>query len=200
MFMDPHARKTGAESQSYMGDLIPFLGAGLGAVQGYINHKATHLHPLVQMHHFFIFSLLFQLIFFPLFVQNPNFYSTDPEYGVFGWLSSSDSILMILLLVSPLTGILGNIGYFTSYTYWPMQIVAAAILTEPFIGQLVGILLGQDEIPGMLTGLGLCVISIGFLIASYGVTLKQDEQLEEILEEIREMNELSSLNDGKNNA
>ena len=55
MFLDPYARKVGAESQSYLGDLIPFLGSGLGAIQGYLNHKAVKLHPLVQMHHFFVF-------------------------------------------------------------------------------------------------------------------------------------------------
>lgn len=49
MFTDPYASKTGGEGQSYLGDLIPFLGAGLGAVQGYMNHKSTHSHPLAQM-------------------------------------------------------------------------------------------------------------------------------------------------------
>lgn len=191
MFADPHAMKIGAESQSYMGDLIPFLGAGLGALQGYINHKATHLHPLIQMFHFFLFSLIFQMIFFPMIVKNPLFYTMDPEYGVFGWMGDSNNFLMVFGVVSPLTGILGNIGYFTAYTYWPMQIVAAAILTEPFIGQVVGVLLGQDEIPGILTVLGLCVISIGFMTASYGVKLKQDEILEEIVDAIQEMDDYS---------
>jgi len=191
MFADPHAKKVGAEAPSYLGDLIPFIGAGFGALQGYINHKATHLHPLIQMHHFFIFSFIFQMIFFPLFVRHPEFYSFDPNYGAFGWLSNSSNFFMVIGVVSPLTGILSNIGYFTAYTYWPMQIVAAAILTEPFIGQIVGIALGQDEVPGILTGLGLIVITIGFMTASYGVKLKQEYQLEEIMLELEEDKELT---------
>lgn len=140
------------------------------------------------------------MIFFPLIVQNSNFYSMDPDYGVFGWLGNMSNFLNVMLIVCPITGILGNIGYFTAYKYFPMQIVAAAILIEPFIGQLVGILLGQDEIPGIKTGLGLVVISIGFMIASYGVTLKQDEEIKMIIEESQMLEqEMTDREHGKKN-
>jgi drug/metabolite transporter (DMT)-like permease len=193
MFIDPFAVKVGADEQSYLGDLIPFLGAGLGAVQGYLNHHATHLHPLIRMTQFFIFSFIFQLIFFPLFVWRLDYFSFDPVNGAFGWLSNSYNFFMVILIVSPITGILGNIGFFSSYSYWPMQIVAAAILTEPFIGQILGVLLGQDQIPGTLTIVGLLIITVGFVIASYGIKMRQIHQLDEIVFEMEEVRDVQKF-------
>ena len=95
MFSDPYAKKVGVDDQSYLGALISFLGAGFGAIQGYMNHKATHLHPIVRMHQFFIFSVVYQMVFFPIFIQNSKFYSMDPEYGAFGWLSSWHNFIQV---------------------------------------------------------------------------------------------------------
>lgn len=185
MFTDPFAVKSGGGGDRLWGNLIPFIGAGMGAILGYINSsKYYQLHPLVRMAQYFLFGVFYQLIFSPLFIQdNEKYYSFDPEYGAFGWLGSWSNFFNVLFLVSPITGVLGNIGYLTSYKYFPMQIVAAAILTEPFIGQTSGILLGQDEIPGFKTALGLCIITAGFVIASYGVAQKQKEELRRILDE-----------------
>lgn len=156
MFLDPYAVKTGDEGDPFWGRIIPFLGAGCGALQGFlISGKGPQLHPLTKLAQYFSFGFIFQLIAFPYFMDNDLYYSFDPKWGAFGWLSNWDSIIMVMCVVSPLTGVLSNIGYFFSFNYFPMQIVAAAILTEPFIGQIGGILLGQDQIPGLMTGLGL---------------------------------------------
>ena len=71
--------------------------------------------------------------------------------------------------------ILGNIGFYTSFLYFPIQIVAGAMLLEPFFAQLAGILLGQDKMPGISTLFGLILISIGFIIAGFGAKYKEDK-------------------------
>ena len=53
-----------------------------------------------------------------------------------------------------------------------MQTVSGAMLLEPFIAQIAGIILGQDEIPGIYTMIGLLTISTGFFIAEYGLSHK----------------------------
>lgn len=156
MFLDPFAVKTGDGGDPFWGRLIPFLASGCGALQGYmISGKGPQLHPLTKLAQYFMFGLIFQMITFPLIMDNDLYYSFDPQFGAFGWLSNWDSFLMTLGVVSPITGIISHVGYFFAFLYFPMQIVAAAILTEPFVGQIGGILLGQDNTPGFMTGLGL---------------------------------------------
>lgn len=183
MFSDPYAVKTGEGGNAFWGRLIPFLGAGAGALLGYLNsNKDGQIHPVIRLAHYFFYGIIFQLIFFPLFLTNDKFYSFDSKYGCFGWMSTWENIFMVLGIVSPITGVLGNLGYFMAFNYFPMQIVAATILLEPFVGQLCGILLGQDEIPGFRTALGLCVNTAGFVIASYGASLKQNEAINKIMD------------------
>lgn len=64
-----------------------------------------------------------------------------------------------------------------------MQIIAAVLLVQPFGGQIISVAIGQDSIPGFRTLLGLTIISVGCLIASYGATQKQEEVINQILEE-----------------
>ena len=51
MITDPFATKFG-KRPSYLGDLIPFLGAGLGALFGLMNQQNLKMfHPFVLMTH-----------------------------------------------------------------------------------------------------------------------------------------------------
>lgn len=98
--------------------------------------KGHQLHPIVKITQYFIFGFIFQMIVFPFFMNNDKYYTFDSQWGAFGWLTNWETILMVLGVVSPITGVVSNLGYFYAFNYFPMQIVAAAILTEPFVGQL----------------------------------------------------------------
>lgn len=113
-----------------------------------------------------------QLIVIPLIFENENFYSFDREMGAFGWTSEIDIMLLMFCLISPITGILGNIGYYASFKYFPVQVVAGFMLIEPFFGQIVGIVLGQDNIPGILTWIGGVTVTAGFILSIVGEKLK----------------------------
>ena len=80
-----------------------------------------------------------------------------------------------------------------------MEIIAGAILTEPFISQVVGVLMGQDQIPGFRTIFGLTIITVGCLMASYGTRVKAVEHVEKLLddEELTSKLGLSMINRSK---
>jgi len=144
------------------------------------------LHPFVRMCQYFILTFVFQLIFFPFFLKEGDdnvqkFFTFDPEFGIFGWMSSTTNVLTVLCLVSPFTGICSNVGYLFAFQYFPMQIIAAAILTQPFVGQIAAVLMGLDHIPGVMTTLGLTSITFGIIVASYGIALKENEICKYIL-------------------
>ena len=187
MFTDPFATKTNMEGQSYIGDLYAFGGAGAWALFNILNEgKMEDLHPMITLTQNYIFWSLFQLLIFPFIVGPSIFFSFDPQLGAFGWLLRGDVFYLLMFKVAPVTGILSNFGFYAAFYYFPIEIVAGTMLTEPFFAQLGGILLGQDEIPGIKTVLGVIVITTGFVFAGLGtsyrkntkVDTEQDERLE----------------------
>jgi hypothetical protein len=177
MFTDPSATKSNMDGQSYLGDLYAFLGAGCWAAFNLMNEgKSAEVHLLVTLAQNFILSTMFQLLIFPFFVGPSLFFSFNPNYGVFGFLVNFDAFIQLMWVVAPITGILGNIGFYSAYYFFPMEIVTGVMLLEPFFAQVIGVALGQDEIPGPKTVLGWTVISLGFLVAGFGAKYKETHQ------------------------
>lgn len=106
--------------------------------------------------------------------------SFDPGYGAFGWIADPSTRWMLLGVISPFNGIVCSLCFYISYYYFPMEIIAGAILTEPFISQVVGVILGQDSVPGFRTVFGLTIITVGTLVSSYGTRMKAVEQVQKI--------------------
>ena len=121
--------------------------------------------------------VIYQFIFFPFLSTSNNFFSMDPTMGAFGWLNDSYSLFLVMWVNAPITGILANVGFFSSFKYFPIQIVTGVMLIEPFFAQLTGILLGQDEVPGVCTLAGLIIITGAFVITGLGATYKTQDQL-----------------------
>ena len=98
MFNDPHASKIGMDSQSYLGDLIAFLGASGWAIYAYLaKRNKIKIHPFVTATYMFFFWWIHQFIFFPYFSSSSCFFSFDIEYGAFGWLVDSKSLILVKL-------------------------------------------------------------------------------------------------------
>ena len=124
----------------------------------------------------FIFGTLFQFIVFPFFVDPWMFFSFDLEMGAFGWMMSSNAFCLLIFIVAPITGVLGNLGFYSAYYYFPAEIVAGTMLIEPFFAQVAGVMLGQDHVPGIKTIIGLIIITLGFVVAGIGSSMKTGSQ------------------------
>lgn len=170
---DPEAKKQGDDSQQALGNLLAFAGAGFGAIVGLLSQKNSQVfHPIVYLAHLYFFYVVIQLSAFPFFQDNPVFYSLDPEYGAFGWMTNFKTFIYLEAVIVPMTNILGSIGFLKCYEYWPMEIVSIVLLFQPFVTQTIAVILGQDEIPGFHTLLGIIIISFGLLLASFGAKSK----------------------------
>jgi len=184
MLTDPFAHKTGGVDEAWIGNSAAFIGAGFGAVLGILSTKNVRVqHPLVMMTHYFIFAVGLQMVVFPYLEDNPLFFSTDSQYGAFGWMTDINLILYLDGFVVPFTGIAANVAFIYCYVYWPIEVICIAALFEPFIAQFAGVMLGQDEIPGTRTLFGLLIISVGMVIASYGAKLKMISKIKSLLDE-----------------
>lgn len=110
MLTDPFAIKEGGVGNQYIGDLITFLSAGSGAILGIYNSRNSKLvHPIVLMTHTTIISVIFQIGFASFMLGPSKVLSFDPEYGAFGWMTDKDTIIFLLTVVAPFTGILNNL-------------------------------------------------------------------------------------------
>ena len=173
MFTDPQARKLNSDSQSYIGDIYAFAGAGCCALFNLINKEGVEeLHPVVALTHNFVVGMILQFLIFPFFVDPLVFFSFDPQLGAFGWLMNPNSFVLLIFIVAPITGVLANLGFYAAYDYFPAEIVASTMLVEPFFAQIAGVMLSQDHVPGIKTIIGLIVITLGFIIAGIGSSLK----------------------------
>lgn len=106
--------------------------------------------------------------------------SMDPDYGFIGWASDTRTTIYLVAFIGPFNGLTTNLALYASYYYFPLEIIAGTILTQPFIAQIVSVLFRQDEIPGFKTILGLSIITVGTLTASYGSRLKTIKIVEKI--------------------
>ena len=177
MISDPHATKVGSDESSMVGDLICFSGAAVGALCCiYFSRIPADIPTFTKNSAVFLFSAIGQMFLFPFFMGFGNFYSFRQGIGAFAWIADADT-LSLVLVVSLITGVLGNIGYINSFIYFPAVIVAGFMLLEPFFGQIGGIALGQDNLPGMNTLIGGSIIIIGFALSGYGEHRKANQGL-----------------------
>ncbi|CAI2368503.1 unnamed protein product [Moneuplotes crassus] len=178
MLSDPLASKIGEEMNKPLGNLIAIIGALGGALYGITSTKIKRDNPQqVALLHIFVGNFLLQITVYPHFEANPLFFSFDPEFGIFGWLSDPWIIFMILCLVCPWTSILSNYALLEAYRYWTLDIVAVFFLTEPYFAEITAILLGQDEIPGFQTFIGIGILSVGILLSINGSKIKALEAI-----------------------
>lgn len=174
---DPVARKAEGGTHPIMGDLIAFIGAGFGAVVGLLSHTNCQIfHPLALLMQMFFFITLLQLAIFPFLQDNPLYYSFDIAEGAFGWMVNLKAFIYLETVVVPVTSILGNIGFLKCFQYWPTEIVSVILLFEPIVCEIMAVLLGQDDIPGIHTLLGILIIGFGLFLASYGAKEKVNEE------------------------
>ncbi|CAI2368394.1 unnamed protein product [Moneuplotes crassus] len=173
MLSDPNATKTEGGMNKSLGNIIALLGALGGALYGIISTKMKRDSPQeVCMFYLFFGHFILQMLLFPHIEENPLLFSVDPEYGLFGWLSDPWLILMMIGFVCPWTGILTNYSLLEAYKYWTLDIVAVFYLTEPYFAEITAIFLGQDEIPGLQTFIGVTILSLGIVLSIYGSKTK----------------------------
>lgn len=195
LILDPHAIKIKPMNHDIVGDAIVFAGAGFGAMNAYINQNSTiKYHPLLLMVHTFTFSTIYQFIFLLMF-GGPSIVSMECKVGVFGWFCHLKDFLVVIFGLVPFTGVLGNLCFIMALKYFPHEVVTIAILFEPFLAHLVGLHMKIDQVPGILTLIGLLVIISGSILAFVGTKLRITEQIKLIENESKlQLSMMSPMN------
>ena len=91
-------------------------------------------------------------------------FSFDPHEGIFGLFSYEQ--IKISILLGPIGMSIG--GYTLALKYFQPHIVGNAFVIEPFLGQFLGWITHQDQVPGILTFIGGIIIILAIMIVAKG--------------------------------
>ncbi|KAG1691398.1 hypothetical protein DVH05_026890 [Phytophthora capsici] len=144
---------------SLAGDLVALLGAVGGALY-LITAKKLRTEMDISILFVGMFTLL-ALLLFPVFslLEIPFEASRDPDTGLFGWLdpSRAASEAYIVLVCT----LIGTLGYIAVMKYFAPIVVSVVMLVEPVLAAFMGVAVGVDVFPGLLTIVGSLLIIAG---------------------------------------
>ncbi|CAI2370168.1 unnamed protein product [Moneuplotes crassus] len=174
---DNSSTKTNGHTNILFGDIISLCSAPLYGIYYMVSARLLQKLPsMVILQVSFTIQLIMNLIFYICFMDTENFYSFDPHFGFFGW--ASDTYLVYsLVFVGTFTGLVGVGGYVFILNFFPPHIVGSILLMEPVLAQILGCILGQDNMPGFITYLGCFGITVGLGISIKGDLEKSKKQI-----------------------
>lgn len=173
---DSESSKASGGSDIVKGDIIAIISVPFYAAYFVVNSRLVKKIPAMLILHLIgliQYILVTGVILMKGEIDVPTFFSKDPVQGMFGW-ASEQYLLTSLLLIGPFAGLIGCGSYIFMLDYFPSHIVANIFLLEPVSCQFLGIILGQDNMPGMLTYVGALGILCGLAL-----TMKGDRQKEQ---------------------
>eukprot|EP00347_Sterkiella_histriomuscorum_P015235 403357799 len=159
---DPHAQKTDDDLDFIAyGNFLSFISSLFATL--YILKGQEVSLKIAPMQYFltlnFYTSINF-IIFGPIFIQDSFYLNFNSVNGVFGWIHHSN-IIYTVIVVSLINGVCTlGLQYLVFKSFSPV-IAGSMMLLEPLFSQIYGIILGLDEIPGLLTYLGGIFIIAG---------------------------------------
>ncbi|KAI9905625.1 hypothetical protein PsorP6_013843 [Peronosclerospora sorghi] len=157
---------------SLAGDLVALVGAVGGAL--YLvtaKQLRTEMDTSILLGGMF---LVLAVLLFPLFslLEIPFEASRDPDIGLFGWLHASRvATEAYIVLVCTLVG---TVGYLAVMKYFAPIVVSVVMLVEPVVAAFMGMAVGGNVVPGLLTLLGSLLIVAGtaLVIVSHASTIQ----------------------------
>ncbi|OQR91511.1 Drug/Metabolite Transporter (DMT) Superfamily [Achlya hypogyna] len=145
---------------SWQGDVVALVGA-VGGVFYLLTAKKLR----AEIDVFLFMTLLFcvtLVLHFPVFYLldiRTELWSMDADMGLFGWLTPSR--LGIELYLVFVCTIIGTMGYISVMKYFDPIVVSVVMLLEPVLATAMGVVVGVDSIPGVLTWIGGMLVIAG---------------------------------------
>jgi drug/metabolite transporter (DMT)-like permease len=165
---DSGASKSSEGTNIVLGDLMAMISMPFFACY-YLSNTETlkNLPAMIILHLICVFQLVIYTVYFMITSDIGDLFSQNPECGIFGW-TSPQFLLISLTLVGPIAGVGGCGSYIVMLDYFPSHVVASIFLLEPLTGQILSVFLGQDNMPGLITYIGILGILIGLGLTIVG--------------------------------
>lgn len=195
MLMDSSAGKIGeGEESKWIFYLIEILSAVV-AIVGLQGMAETHQRtsPIRAFSVFFIGTFFFYIPVSTFYNGWDNFDYTNPK-SMFYFLYDQYTFYYSIIGLAILGNLLPNMSYSLSLKGYKPQTIGCFILLEPLIGQLYGVLLGQDKMPGVYTFAGWVFVAIGSYLTSLESPKSSEKAKSLLLESDAELAAISDHN------
>ena len=106
--------------------------------------------------------------------ETAEFFSFGNQ-GIFGFLHPNN-FYWSFCVYGFMGGFWGICGYILAMKYYPPTVAVNCLLLEPLISQLLGVYWGIDEVPGLLTWLGVAIVMLAINLLHHGAGLKEKEK------------------------
>lgn len=167
----------GGHEASTLGDMIAFAGAFAGVAYLMSAKQVRHTMDVFVFMWMLVTTVAVLVLLVLLWdheaLGSSNFLSTDATHGLFGWVHHIGIEAYVVLVGS----FAGTMGFVTSLKYFDPLVVSVTMLTEPVVATVIGICIGVDELPGLLTFLGGCAVLTGcalVILASHKTSARVD--------------------------
>jgi drug/metabolite transporter (DMT)-like permease len=155
MMTDKEGKKIGQEI-SLTTELIALLISIPGAIMFFFNVRVKQAKVPAKVIVSFQIVLLMVLHNICAIIMHPVKWDMSDE-GLFGFMRS-ENIIYVDLIYGIGSGFLGLVGMTILSYLLPPLVTMNAILLEPFFGQMLGVYLGIETMPGIKTWIGFVFI------------------------------------------
>ena len=167
LMLDPNVHKMGNQEASIFGEILAIVWACFFSLYFPWNKFLITKIPglAILMFNSLISAIWWILIvYFAYGIKIENLFSSHPYEGIFGLFSLEQ--IKVSLLLGPIN--MNIAGYTLALNYFQPHIVGNAFVLEPFLGQFLGWITHQDQIPGILTFIGGLIIIPAILVVAKG--------------------------------
>mmetsp|Transcript_25651 Transcript_25651/g.60714 ORF Transcript_25651/g.60714 Transcript_25651/m.60714 type:complete len:841 (-) Transcript_25651:174-2696(-) len=98
-----------------------------------------------------------------------------PDHGLFGWLRWELDRLPLELFMAIVCNCIGTTGYIAVMKYFEPIVPASAMLMEPVVGSLLGVLARTSAMPGLQTWIGDAIVAGGTFLVIYSGAKKTEK-------------------------
>ncbi|TYZ57971.1 hypothetical protein PybrP1_008426 [[Pythium] brassicae (nom. inval.)] len=159
-----------------LGDIVALIGASGGAIYFVLAKRLRAKMDLIV----FMCSLTLTsacVLLATLLVKGEALsFSADPHIGIIGWINPQPDRLYIALYLVLVCDLMGTMGYISVMKYFDPIVISVVCLLEPIVAAVMGVIMGVDAIPGVLTFIGAALVIGG----TFMVIATQSEKTEQV--------------------
>lgn len=163
-------------SATAFGDIVALIGAFGGATYFVLAKKLRAKMDLVVFMCSLTATSATVLLLTMLAMGEDIAFSADVHNGIIGWINPLPNRLLIVCYLVFVCDLVGTMGYISVMKYFDPIVISVVCLLEPIVATAMGIVVGVDAVPGLLTFVGATLVIGG----TFMVIATQNQKTEQI--------------------
>lgn len=161
-------------SATTYGDLVALAGAFGGATYFLMAKKLRARMDIVLFLCCLTATSATVLLISMLVMGQDISFSADVHNGIIGWINPLPDRLLMACYLSLVCDLIGTMGYISVLKYFDPIVISVFCLLEPIVASAMGIAMGVDGLPGIMTYFGATLVIGGTFLVIITQSKKTD--------------------------